>query len=193
MRTGRPSKLKSVTDEDLWELARGCSSYAEIAEHLGISERTLGRRLSNRPIRDAIRRVLEANRLAIGALRSEKRCSVCSQVKTMSEFPLGGGSDGRGATCNRCARRRAKRWNDDHRGQAPEPVVSDLDCPACHRLLPSDEFWRSTKNTTGLQVYCKECQGALSAGVSVEEIASQHGIAHRRSRRDWSDLEVSGS
>ncbi len=85
--------------------------------------------------------------------------------------------------CRECNKRKALTWGHEQQDQTTEPTVTEKWCPACDQTLPADHFYRATKNLSGLQTYCAECQKLQQEdGFSVKDIRTSLGKPYKRTR-----------
>lgn len=89
-----------------------------------------------------------------------KVCTKCDKSLPEDEFHLTGKNGKRRADCRRCCNERNKQYYSKHKplfeGTPPETKW----CPQCKKRLPSTEFPKNRRSSTGLGTYCKVCQSS---------------------------------
>ncbi len=63
-------------------------------------------------------------------------------------------------------------------------------CPKCDRVLPSTEFYKSSRNPDGLQGVCKSCN-RISARSWAQKHSYQRNVANRKWRSDLKNEIIS--
>ena len=89
---------------------------------------------------------------------SDRKCSLCGQVKGLEEFYLkSGGPGGRESACRDCKRLYTRtRYRTRYRRRPVLPEGHKL-CRACNRVLPLSDFQKNAGRRDGVQVYCLGC------------------------------------
>ena len=106
---------------------------------------------------------------------TEKKCSVCGEVKPADEFYKDARSkDGKRSQCKSCekehnAQRTAILQRDGYK------VITEKKCSKCGEVKPADEFGKNPNSKDGKRSWCKSCLK--------EYDAQPHAKARRNERR----------
>ena len=94
----------------------------------------------------------------------EKRCSKCSTVKPLADFPARKRNpDGTEGVCRVCTAERAKALSQRHAQdlmqRSPEDLPRDKSCSGCGLVKPLTEFNLNKSRQDGREGRCKSCRG----------------------------------